>query len=76
MANQHKPSSDDVYAFIRDYRQQHGYAPTLREMCVALDIGRSTLYRHLDWFEVEGRITRSRGGARGLGLPDTDSSTE
>lgn len=72
MSKKRQPSSDDVYTFIRDYRQQYGYAPTLREMCAALDIGRSTLYRHLDWLEVEGRITRSRGGARGLGLADTD----
>jgi len=30
----------------------------MREMCAGLEIGRSTLYRHLDLLEIEGWITR------------------
>jgi hypothetical protein len=43
-------------------------------MCAACYIGRSTVLRHLDRLEIQGRIIRGPGRARGITLPKPKDS--
>lgn len=62
------PLTQTVYDFLRSYFDQHGFAPSLREIARACFIGRSTTLRHLDRLEAWGWITREEGRARGIRL--------
>lgn len=57
-----------VYTFICRYIREHGYAPSLREIAQGCFVGRSSLYRHLDWLEAHNWIVRDAGRSRGLRL--------
>lgn len=70
------PMTEAVYTFIRDFRRQHGYPPSQREICAACYMGRSTAQRHLDRLEIQGRIARDPGRARGITLIDPDNGSD
>lgn len=60
-----------VYHYIQQYIAEHGFAPSLRDIAEGCYIGRSTVLRHLDRLEAQGRIMRELGKARGIILRDT-----
>ncbi len=72
MPVQNATMTEAVYTFIYQYRKGHDFSPSLREIGSACFIGRSTVYRHLDRLEAQGRLAREPGCARGITLLDLD----
>ncbi len=64
-----------VYAFIQDYMQREGSAPTIREIAEACYLGRSTVQRHLDRLAAWGWIIQRPGRARGIVLVDRQAES-
>lgn len=63
-----------VYNFIVRYLDQYGFAPTLQEIAVHLDIrGNLGVLRHLAALEKKGYIRRTPGSSRGIALPGRSS---
>ena len=61
------PRQQLVLDFIRDFRDRHGFPPSLREIGAALDIGSTNAVRdHLLALERKGAIERSGTRSRGL----------
>ena len=64
-----------VYQFIIHYLDQHGYAPTLQEIAIHLEIrGNLGVLRHLAALEKKGYIRRTAGSSRGLVVLGRSSS--
>lgn len=60
-----------VYDFIDSYQQQCGYAPSLQEIAVHLEVrGNLGVIRHLQALEKKGLIRRAAGSSRGIVLLD------
>ncbi|MBI5670287.1 MAG: MarR family transcriptional regulator [Chloroflexi bacterium] len=57
-----------VYAFIRVYIREWGYAPSIREIARACYISPGNVYRYLDKLEGKGLIERQPGVARSIRL--------
>ncbi len=58
-----------VLQFLKDYIEQHGYAPTLSEIAKFLDVNAlSTVHEHLQFLEERGFIDRAEGEERGITL--------
>ncbi len=57
-----------VYIFLWNYNQEHGFAPTQREISEACFVAQSGVSRHLDKLVIWGWIAREDGKARGLRL--------
>lgn len=58
-----------VLQFLKDYIEQHGYAPTLSEIAKFLDVNAlSTVHEHLQFLEERGFIERAEGEERGITL--------
>lgn len=55
-----------VVNFIRSYRDQHGFPPTISEIATFLGIARTTVFAHLAACEKKGLIEVGRGKARAL----------
>ena len=56
-----------VYNFITHYLDQYGFAPTLQEIAVHLEIrGNLGVLRHLAALEKKGYIRRTSGSSRGI----------
>lgn len=51
-------TTEQVYLFLCQYIDEHGYSPSIREIALGCYIGRSTVIRHLDRLEGQGRISR------------------
>lgn len=70
--------TEQVFAFICAYAKDHTYPPTLDEIAAACYIARSTVLRHVDRLEGEGRIERDPYISRGITIrvpcPDVDPS--
>ena len=50
--------AEQVLVFIADYIGDHGFGPTVREICDACDIGSTaTAHRRLQLLAEEGRIS-------------------
>lgn len=60
--------TEQVFAFICDYVRTRKYPPSLDEIAVACYISRSTVLRHIDRLEGEGRIERDPYISRGITL--------
>jgi DNA-binding transcriptional regulator YhcF (GntR family) len=64
--------SDDVNArmvkAIRAFVKAKGYAPTVRELAAALDVGHSTVQAALLELAKDGKIKKHSGIARGVVL--------
>lgn len=68
-----------VLRFYRDYRGEHGIAPTLDEAAEALDCSKITIHEHLRKLEEKGAIRRDPHRARSVSIlfdPDTDEPIE
>ncbi|RLB70964.1 MAG: LexA family transcriptional regulator [Deltaproteobacteria bacterium] len=64
-----------VYQFIIDYLDQHGYPPTLQEIAAHLEIrGNLGVLRHLGALEKKGYIQRTAGSSRGIVVLGRSSS--
>jgi len=57
---------EEVFQFIRDYREEHRMPPTRREIAKGVGIGLSTAQYHIDSLEAEGLIRRIKGISRGI----------
>lgn len=55
---------DEIESYISDYRREHGFSPTVKEIADGLGITKSTVHFHLKNMEKVGRII-SQGGRRG-----------
>lgn len=57
----------ELLDFIQDFIKNHGYSPTLEEMCRALNISAvSTVHEHLKILEAKGVIHRNPNEIRGI----------
>jgi repressor LexA len=72
MNDHYQENLNRVYDFIRRYKQEYGYPPSLREIAAACYLGRSTVLRYLDRLEIQGRLTRTSGVPRSIQLLDAD----
>lgn len=68
-----------VLRYFRDYRRQHGIAPTLEEAATALGVSKITIYEHLNHLVQKGAVYRDKAKARAVAIlydPDLDEWTE
>jgi repressor LexA len=61
-------STEKVYQFLKNYIEERNYPPTVREIADGCALARSSVTRHLDRLEMQGRIERLPGKARGIRL--------
>ncbi len=62
-----------VYAFIRAYIDEHGFAPSLRDIGEGCYLSPSNVMRYLDKLEARGLISREFRKPRSIALLDDDS---
>ena len=55
-----------VYQFICDFRKEHGYSPSYREISEALGISLSTVDHHVFYLASYGKISYEYGKARSI----------
>lgn len=60
------PSQKQVYNCIAWYINVHSRAPTLRELAIALDLSKSTIYIHLQKLIKKGYVVQQYRVERGL----------
>jgi repressor LexA len=63
-------TTEQVYSFLCQYIEEHGYSPSIRDIALGCYIGRSTVIRHLDKLEGQGRISREPEQPRSIGIID------
>jgi len=73
MSDNVQDTTDAVYALIRAYRAQHGNSPSQREIAQGCFLSRPAIIRHLDRLEMQGKIRREPGKARGIQLVEDDA---
>ena len=59
-------TTKDVYLFLWNYYQEHGYSPTQQEIADACYLARTSVTRHLDKLTIWGWISREDGKARAI----------
>lgn len=58
-----------VYEFIMGYTQDHGFAPTVREVASGLGFcSPATVHRHMGSLAKEGLLTREGNKARAISI--------
>lgn len=62
-----------VYTFIRAYIDEHGFAPSLRDIGEGCYLSPSNVMRYLDKLEARGLISRELRKPRSIALLDDDS---
>lgn len=65
-------TTEVVYAFVKAYIKKHTHPPTLREISEGCFLSVSSVTRHLDRLEGQGKLFREPGRARGITLVDDD----
>jgi SOS-response transcriptional repressor LexA len=50
--------SQAIYSYILQCCEQNNLPPTMREIAVACHLPLTTIFRHLDWLETRGYISR------------------
>lgn len=68
--------TEAVYAFIRDYIEQEGYPPSLRDIARGCGLGLTTANYHLSRLVQLGLIRRASGQARSLRLVETEDAAQ
>ena len=64
-----------ILAFIREYRDEHGFPPTIREIGKAVGISSTSVVKYnLERLEEKGKIERSDEISRGLRLKEPASA--
>jgi repressor LexA len=61
---------------IHDYRDSHGYPPSLREVAKAVGVNLSTVYRHVLALERKKRLLRAPGIPRALVTVDEEPARQ
>ena len=67
----------NVLRFFRDYRKEHGIAPTLEEAAEALGVSKITIHEHLNQLTRKGAIHRDKAKARAVAIlwdPDAEET--
>ncbi|MCA0456135.1 MAG: hypothetical protein LCI00_19310 [Chloroflexi bacterium] len=59
-------TTHEIYQFLWDYYQEHGFAPTYREIAESCFIAHTGVASHLDRLTRWGWITREEGKARSM----------
>ncbi len=62
------PRQLQILTFIRDFRREHGYAPTMQELADKLKISKVTVFEHVGALEKKALLRRLRHRARSLAL--------
>ncbi|MFO1054123.1 MAG: transcriptional repressor LexA [Planctomycetota bacterium] len=57
-----------VLRFFRDFRDQHGLAPTLEEAARELGVSKITIHEHLRHLEEKGAVHRDKARARSVAI--------
>jgi repressor LexA len=57
-----------VLRYFRDYRREHGIAPTLDEAAQALGVSKITIHEHLNQLSRKGAIQRDKAKARAVAI--------
>jgi len=61
--------AEAIFEYMTDFISDHGYPPTVREICAELDIkSTSTVHRYLKELEAEGRISMGENQNRAITL--------
>ena len=61
--------AEAIFNYMNDFISDHGYPPTVREICAELDIkSTSTVHRYLKKLEAEGRISMGENQNRAITL--------
>lgn len=61
------PKQQEVFAFLKQYQEENGYPPTVREICAALGFkSPSTAHFHLEGLINAGYLVRDEGKTRAL----------
>jgi repressor LexA len=60
------PRQKEVLAYIIDYHQQRGYAPTFREIARATTLSLSSAMAHIQALRGKGYIAWDEGTARSI----------
>ncbi len=61
--------AEAIFEYMTDFINDHGYPPTVREICAELDIkSTSTVHRYLKELEAEGRISMGENQNRAITL--------
>ncbi len=61
------PRQMQILTYIRDFRREHGYSPTLQEMGDALGLTKVTVFEHVGALERKGLLKRgAKHSARSL----------
>ncbi len=76
MARKITKRQQQIYDFIKEYQQEKGYPPSVREMASAVGLSSpSTIHAHLSALEARGLLKRDATKPRALELFDEDGSS-
>ena len=64
------PKQLRILQLIRDWRQQHGYSPTMQEIADRLNVSKVTVFEHVESLISKGALVRNPNKARSLSIPD------
>ena len=60
-----KPKEQEIYRYIKDYGIEHGYLPSIREICAGVDLkSTSSVFSYLEDMQHKGYIKREWGSER------------
>ena len=60
--------TQQIYNFIRDYIEEHGHAPSQREIASGCFIALGTVSKYLAILQVQGLIDREKRHTRSISL--------
>ncbi len=67
-----------VLRYFRDYRKDHGIAPTLEEAATEFGVSKITVHEHLNHLQKKGAVLRDKAKARSVAIlydPDAERAT-
>ena len=65
------PKQQQIYDYILEFSQDHGYPPSVREIAQAVDLkSPSTVHFHLKGLREAGLITQAEGKTRAISITD------
>ena len=77
MTNELEPKEKQVYDYIKENIRKNGYAPSIRDICNALDIrSTSTVHTCLDRLERKGFIRKENGKSRAIRIAGLSGEEE
>ncbi|MEW6359802.1 MAG: transcriptional repressor LexA [Planctomycetota bacterium] len=66
------PKQLQIVNFIRSYREQHGYSPTLDEIGNYLGVCKITIFEHIGALEKKGAVSRTPHQARSIEVVEAE----